>query len=260
MTRATKLPLSVIIITKNAAAYLAQVLNSVQELAQEIVLVDSGSTDATLRIAEDFGAKIYQTSSWPGFGPQKNYALSLATQAWVLALDADEVLSDDLKCSIRRALLKGTSAAYQLERISYFCGAFIQHSGWRPDWVLRLFPRTAAVFSADLVHEKVCLKEALPVQRLAGVLWHYSSPDFETVLNKINDYSSAGAKMCQQQGKSVSLLKAVARAFWTFIRVYLFKAGFLDGKYGLMLAIANAEGVYYKYVKYWLLQQKNSRL
>ena len=258
-SNAEKLPLSVLIISKNAEAYLGQVLSAVQDLAAEIIVVDSGSTDQTINIAEAFGARVYTTEHWPGFGPQKNYALSLASKDWVLALDTDEVLSDELCNNIRAAVLANKPIAYQLERISYFCGAFMQHSGWRPDWVLRLFPRQAARFSDNLVHEKVMLIEDFPIHKLKGIAWHYSYLDFESVLNKINVYSSAGAQACAKKGKPVSFTQALLRAFWAFMRTYFLKAGFLDGKYGLMLAIANAEVVYYKYVKYLFLSEKKSK-
>ena len=248
--------LSVIVITKNEESVIRRCLDSVR-WADEIVVVDSGSTDRTVAICRDLGAKVTVTPDWPGFGPQKNRALDLATGEWVLSIDADEWVPPGLAQELRSAIAQpGGRVAFELPRLSTFCGRFMRHSGWWPDYVPRLFRRGSGRFSDDLVHERLVLDA--PVGRLQAVLIHETLSTLEELLAKINDYSTAGAAMLHAKGRSASLTKAVLHAIWAFLRTYVFRAGFLDGREGFMVAVSTAEGVYYRYLKLMLLSRKQS--
>jgi glycosyltransferase involved in cell wall biosynthesis len=263
MTRPT---LGIALITLNAAARLAQCLEAVS-FADEIVIVDGGSTDATVGIAEAHGARVIEAPDWPGFGPQKNRALDALTTDWVLSIDADEVVSPELGLAIRMALAKRPAGApdtanvaadvYAVDRLSNFCGQWVHHSGWYPDWIPRLFKRGAARFSDDLVHERLVLThpEATRVARLQGKLMHYSYEDFEAVLRKLDTYSTAGAQQRHAAGKRGSFGTAVFRGAWAFARTYFLRRGFLDGRAGFMIAVFNAQTVYYRFLKLAQLNQ-----
>jgi glycosyltransferase involved in cell wall biosynthesis len=247
--------LSVIIITKNEASFIEDCLSSVA-WADEIIVVDAGSSDNTVNIAKKMGAKLSIFSDWQGFGIQKNRALALATKDWVLSIDADERISSDLKTEIQEAIhQKDRDTAFELPRLSSYCGQFIHHSGWRPDYILRLFPRGKATFSDDLVHERVVFDGK--VKQLKHSITHLSYEDLDEVLDKVNRYSTAGARMLFEKGKPGSLTKAILHGLWAFIRTYVVKRGFLDGKMGLILAISNAETTYYRYLKLMMLNRKN---
>jgi glycosyltransferase involved in cell wall biosynthesis len=247
--------LSVILIAKNEEASIARALRSVA-WADEIVVVDSGSADRTVDIAREFGAKVVVTGDWPGFGPQKNRALDLATGDWVLSLDADEWLTVASAEEIRRAIGAGATgaAAFRMPRRSSFCGRFMRHSGWWPDYVVRLFRRGSARFSDDSVHERVMVEGAIGTLR--EPIMHETYVDLEDMLVKMNSYSTLTARSRQQDGKTSGLVQAVSRAVWAFIRTYFLRAGFLDGREGFMLAVATAEGTYYRYLKLLLLRDK----
>ena len=247
--------LSVIVITKNEAANIRACIASVA-WADEIIVVDSGSSDATVAICRELGASVF-VHDWPGFGIQKNRALSYATCSWVFSIDADERVTPELREAIETVLLKPDSdySSYEISRISSYCGRYMLHSGWHPDHIVRLFKRDKAHFSNNLVHEKL-LVEGVP-GKLSGELLHFAFDDLEEVLHKVNQYSSAGAAMMQQKGRQTSLSGAVVRGIWSFMRSYVLRGGFLDGREGFMLAVSNAEGTYYRYVKLMLLNSKS---
>jgi len=246
---------SVIVIAKDEQASIGRVLRSVA-WADEIVVVDSGSTDRTVEIARELGAKVTVTDDWPGFGPQKNRALDLATGDWVLSLDADEWLTAESAEEIRRVVATGAAgpAAWRMPRRSSFCGRFMRHSGWWPDYVVRLFRRGHARFSDDIVHERVITEGAMATLR--EPIMHETFTDLEDLVGKMNRYSTLTAQQLRASGKTAGLVEALARALWAFIRTYVLRAGFLDGREGLMLALATAEGTYYRYVKLMQLSRK----
>lgn len=249
--------LSLVIITKNAERKLSEVLSSAQDIATEIIIVDSGSTDRTLEIAENFNAKIYQTEDFPGFGPQKRYALSLATQDWALVLDADEVISPSLKEPIKNAILRNEKKAYKIERSNNYFGKFLKYGVKRPDDILRLFPKGCANWSNKPVHENVELLKKIPIEKLEGVLWHYTCDDFETLLDKQNRYSSLKAEIKHKNKEaSKSMFTICLKTLWAFIHVYIIKLGFLEGKHGFIYAVCSAESVYYCYLKLNLLNAR----
>lgn len=257
--------LSVIIITKNEAANIDECLASVA-FADEIIVVDSGSTDATRDLAAARGAKVVLTPDWPGFGPQKNRALDLATCEWVLSIDADERVTPELAAEIQ-AVLRGAPpvpgrspellSAYRIARLSNFGGRWIRHSGWWPDRVLRLFKRGTARFKDVAVHESVITEHA--VGTLKGHFLHYPYASLEHYIDKINLYSSEAAAMMHARGRRTSVLGAWAHAFWTFVRIYLLRKGFLDGKEGFILAMMGASGSFFRYTKLHMLNQQQPK-
>lgn len=249
----TNVKLSVIIITQNESARIRRALDSVA-WADEVVVVDSGSTDGTVALCRAAGAQVHEMD-WPGFGPQKNRALGFATGDWVLSLDADEVVPPELRDEIQQAIAgPGAFTAYRIPRLSSFLGRPMRHSGWWPDHVCRLFRRGEARFTDALVHER--LETTGPVGTLRNPLHHASVVTLDDSIDKMNRYSTDGARMLHEQGRRGSLAAALARGFWTFLRTYFLQAGFLDGREGLMLAIANAQGSYYRQAKLALLSRE----
>ena len=248
--------LGVAIIALNSEARLAQCLSAVA-FADEIVVVDGGSRDGTVAIARAHGARVLVEPDWPGFGPQKNRAVAALATDWILSIDTDEIVSPELARSIDEALRAPGASVYALDRLSSFCGDWIRHSGWYPDWVPRLFRRDAARFSDDLVHERLVFDGH--VERLEGKLLHYSYEDFETVLRKLDAYSSAGARQRFASGARGGLGRAIARGAWAFIRTYVLRRVFLDGRAGFMIAAFNAQTVYYRFVKLAWLARHSER-
>jgi glycosyltransferase involved in cell wall biosynthesis len=213
-----------------------------------VIIVDTASTDGTIAIAQEFGATIAQPADWPGFGPQKNRALDLATGDWVLSLDADERLTPELRAEIATCLANpGKTSCFAIPRLSWYCGRFIRHSGWNPDYVDRLFRRGTARFSDDLVHERLIPNGS--VAKLKNHMLHYSFMNYSQVLQKIDRYSSASAEQAFAKGKQSSPLAAIGHGAWSFFRTYFIRLGFLDGPQGFSLALANAQGSYYRYMK-----------
>lgn len=251
--------LSVILITLNESRNVLACLQSVA-FADEWIVVDAGSSDGTREIATSFGATVVQTSDWPGFGPQKNRALALARGRWVLSIDADERVSPQLAERIQAAVARDEAAptGYELSRLSSFCGQWMHHGDWYPDRVLRLFQRQAGRFSNDLVHERLELEG--PSARLQGDLMHHTMPTLDDALGKMNRYSSGRARDLLLAGRQGSLGSAVGHALWAFLRGYVFRRGFLDGRLGLALALYVAEGTYYRYLKMWLLPRQAAEL
>jgi glycosyltransferase involved in cell wall biosynthesis len=247
------LKVSAIVITKDNERTIRRCIESLR-WADEIVVVDSGSTDATPDICRALGARVHVTVDWPGHGPQKNRALDLATGEWVFSLDSDEWVTPGLRAEIERTLAVPDAAGYAVPRRSSFCGRFMRHSGWWPDYVVRLFRRDAGRFTDDHTHERLKVDGA--VRRLREPIMHEAIDNLEQMLGKMNAYSTAAAHMKMQQGKRGTLVTAVAHGVWAFFRTYVLRLGFLDGREGFMLAVANAEGSYYRYVKLMLLIER----
>jgi glycosyltransferase involved in cell wall biosynthesis len=244
--------LSIIIITKNEALNIRECLESVK-WADEIIVVDSGSTDETVAICREYTSHVY-SHDWPGFGMQKNRALDYAARDWVLSLDADERVTPELRLEIEATMRDGKAQGYEIPRLSSFCGRYMRHSGWYPDYVTRLFLRNKGRFTNDLVHERVVISGV--VGRLTNNLLHESFRDLQQLLAKMNHYSSAGAEMLGRKGRDATLSQAIFHGLWAFIRSYFIRAGFLDGAEGFMLAVSTAEGTYYRYAKRLLLQKR----
>lgn len=239
--------LSVAIIACNEAHRIARCLQSVA-FADQVVVLDSGSTDDTVAIARGLGADVEVTPDWPGFGPQKNRALARCRYRWVLSIDADEQVSDALAAEILRVLreapAEATVAGYWLRRSSRYCGQVIRHGLWGNDRVLRLFERQRGRFTNARVHESlVCDGET---RVLEGILVHDSVDSPEDARSKARRYAFLGAEALRARGRGGSLQGGV-HAGWSFVRGYLLRAGFLDGRFGLTLARLNAAGTFWKY-------------
>lgn len=240
--------LSVIIISKNAEEDIRQCLESVK-WADEIIVLDSGSSDDTLKIASEYTSQIFSTN-WPGFGPQKNRALAKAQGKWVLSIDADEILSNDLIDEIKSIIhdTKVRKEAYSIKRISYFCGKKIKYGDWGHDEVIRLFLNKSTIqFSPVNIHEKLIGYSSLG--HLKQLIFHDTMKDMSQVLNKLESYSTCAAQLAYEQRKKGSLLKACLHGIWCFIRGYFLRGGFLDGREGFILAFSNSLGVFYRYIK-----------
>jgi len=247
--------LSAIVITKDEEANIGPCLDGLA-FCDERIVVDAGSRDRTTALAEQKGARVV-AHDWHGFGAQKNFALSLAQGDWVLSIDADERISPALAREIERAVAEGRADGYEIPRLSSFVGREMRHSGWFPDYVLRLFRRGKARFSDDLVHERVILDGT--VGRLDAQLAHYSVTRLEEAISRIDRYSTAGADMLLAGGHRVSFTQGITHGIWSFFRAYVLRLGFLDGREGFLLAVANAEGTYYRYMKAWLARRRQRR-
>jgi glycosyltransferase involved in cell wall biosynthesis len=240
--------LTAIVITSNEAENIGACLDSLA-FCDERIVVDSDSTDATVEIARQKGVRV-ETVPWRGFGPQKNYALSLATGTWVLSIDADERVTPELAEAIKQAIALADADAWEFPRASSFCGRQLRHSGWWPDYVLRLFRRGKAHFDNAIVHERLLCDGT--VKRLSQPLLHCPILKLEDALSRMDRYSTASAQMIIRSGRKVSFLAGIGHGFSVFLRTYVLKLGFLDGAEGFLLAVANAEGSYYRYMKAWL--------
>jgi glycosyltransferase involved in cell wall biosynthesis len=238
-----------ITITKNNATDIGACLESLA-FCDERIVVDSGSDDDTVAIARQKGATV-TFHAWEGFGPQKNFAMSLTQSDWILWLDADEELSPEVTEAIKRAIATDDADAYEISRLSEFCGRPMRHSGWHPDWVLRLFRRSKGRWSLGLGHDHVILDGK--VSRLKGLILHYPVRRIEDSLVKMDRYSTIGAQTMVEKGRKVWFITGILRGLFAFLRTYVLRAGFLDGREGFLLAVANAEGVYYRFMKAWLL-------
>jgi len=253
----TKPPsLSVIIITRNEATNIEACLDSVA-FADELIVLDSGSSDATVQLAREKGARVYSVDDWPGFGPQKNRALALATCDWVLSLDADERVAADLAAEMRAAMSELKQTAFEVPRLTQFCGQWIHHCGWTPDRVLRLFRRGTAKFSDDLVHEKVLLSPGIRSGRLRSHLLHYSYPTPTHYWRKLEQYSQAWAAQRWVLGQKVSMWRAGLSGVVAFVRSYFFRLGFLDGAMGFAVCTMQAQAAFGKYFALYCMSKEN---
>ena len=251
--------LSVAMIVKNEAQDLAQCLETVKGWVDEIVILDSGSQDKTAEIAAQFGAKFYTNTDWPGFGKQRQLAQQYVTSDYVLWLDADERVTETLKESILQAVKNNKqNAVYRLARLSEVFGRKIYHSGWYPDYVVRLYLTNLAGYGDELVHEKVHYPKGTEVISLKGDLLHFTYKSIHHYLVKSANYAQAWSIQRANQGKKASLFDGVTHALGCFIKMYFLKAGFLDGKQGFLLAILSAHSTFVKYADLWL-RTKNKR-
>ncbi len=245
MNAAPRAPLSAVLITRNAAAVLAPCLESLA-FADEIVVVDSGSSDGTAEIARRFGARLVQ-KEWLGFGRQKQYAVDQARHDWVLCLDADETVSPQLAASIQAALAAPVSPVYRMPRRNRFLGRWLAHGEGYPDWSPRLFNRMNARWSDDLVHEKVLY--AVTPGTLQGDLLHDSSDDLTAYLERQNRYTTLAARQAYELGRSAGFFHILMSPVVRFFKFYVFRLGFLDGMPGLLHISIGCINSYLKYAK-----------
>lgn len=249
--------ISVIIITLNEEKNIGRCLDSVQRVADEIVVLDSFSSDNTLDIARSKGAIIHQ-HPFTGYIEQKNKALTYAVNDYVLCLDADEALDEKLENSILQ--LKGNATlaiAYTMNRGTYYCGKFIKHGSWYPDRKLRLFNRRAAKWGGDNPHDKVILHQPGTIKHLSGDLLHYSYNSISEHIAQNNKFSTISADTLFAQGKRTNLLKIIFNPWWAFIRSYFIYIGFLDGFYGFVVAVNIAHLAFLKHCKLYQKQKSS---
>lgn len=249
LTRVTSL--SLVVITLNAEKHIADCIRSVP-FAHDIVILDSGSTDNTVAIAKNLGARVF-VEEWRGFGPQKRRATELAKTDWVLNLDADEALSPPLQEELEQ-LLRGEMepAAYALPRVSYHLGRWIWHGGWYPDWQIRLYDRTRANWSSAKIHEKV---EADSLGYLKKPILHYVFRDLTHQIETNNRYSGLGAEMLAEKGRRFRLLHLLLKPKVKFLETYIWKRGFMDGLPGFIIAVGAAYSVFLKWAKLWEIEK-----
>ncbi len=243
--RGPALPISGVIITRDAGATLADCLRSLAPLA-EVVVYDNGSADQTREIASSFPNVRLHTGPFIGFGPTKNAAAALASYPWILSIDGDEALSPELAESLGRINFSDPSIVYAVWRHNYMLGRRVKHSGWGQDWIPRLYHREMARLSDAMVHENLTWEAGVTVQRLHGPLRHDAVRQLGDMLIKVNRYSEI-----RRQSRAVALHPGliVLRSWWAFWRTYLLQGGWLDGWRGLAIAWSNANGVFYKYLK-----------
>lgn len=237
--------LSVLIITKDSAETIEQCLQSVS-FAQEIIVLDSGSTDHTVEICCRYTSHVYQTD-WPGFGPQKNRALNQATSDWIFSIDSDEWIDAALKNEMLTAMQDTNATVFSIPRRNQYCGQWILHGDVGRDRVTRLFKRGSARFSDDIVHETILTNQ--PIKKLNHFLFHNSYRSLSELMSRMNRYTSLSAEIRYQKGKKTSFGKAILSSIWAFIRSYFIRAGFLDGKMGFVVAVSSAESSYYRHLK-----------
>ncbi len=244
--------LSVTMIIKNESQDLAQCLETVKGWVDEIVILDSGSSDNTKEIALQYEAKFYENTDWQGFGKQRQLAQQYVTSDYVLWLDADERVTPELKQSIQQAVSSDEkNTVYQIGRLSEVFGRQIRHSGWYPDYVVRLYRTDFAQYGDELVHEKVHYPKEAKVAKLKGDLLHFTYKDIHHYLVKSASYAKAWAEQKARAGKKATLFQGVTHAIGCFVKMYLLKAGFLDGKQGFLLAVLSAHSVFVKYADLW---------
>jgi len=255
--------LTAVVITLNSASSLRRCLQSLC-FAQEVIVLDGGSSDQTRAIALECGASFYENSDWKGFGVQKNRAIDLAKNDWILLLDSDEWFEsqavDELESTLRAGTQSDTApVAFRFRRRSRYLGVIVRHSGWWPDHVTRLFRRDAARYSEDWVHERLVLNSSNRLGTLRSVIEHDAVVSVEQVLGKTNRYSSLSAQQMGATGRRASVGTAVGKGIWAFVRTFIFQLGFLDGRVGFLIAFHSAETTFYRYLKLWESHLDKSR-
>ncbi len=246
--------LTVTIIAQNEGPSLAAALESVS-WADEIVVVDSGSTDDTVRIAQQYTPHV-EVRDWAGYGPQKNYAASRASHDWILSVDADERITLPLAAEIRSLMARGPAVhGYRLPRVSYYLGRWIRSTDWYPDLHLRLYDRRAARWTERKVHESVEVEG--PVEKLRGEMLHYPYRDMSEHLAKIDRYTTLTAEQWTAEGRRATPFHAFIYPQLAFFRNYILRGGFRDGQTGLLVSLLNSYYVFLKYAK--LLEGQGNR-
>ncbi len=241
--------ISAVIITYNEERNIARSITSLKNVADEVVVIDSFSTDNTVAIAEGLGAKVYQYA-FKGYGEQKNNAINHAQYDWILNIDADEALSAQLEASLLDAKNAPKFDAYQFNILPNYCGKWIRHCGWYPAPKVRFWNKLKASMSNDKVHESLALNDSsAKIGFLHGDLFHYSYHTISDHIRKIETYSEIGARFDVQRGKTCSLLKLLVIPRLEFFQLYIFKGGFLDGYYGFVICKNSSFASYVKYLK-----------
>lgn len=253
---ASKLPISLVVITFNEEANLARCL-SAADFCAEIVVVDSGSTDGTVSAAKQFGAKVFERT-WPGYGPQKNFGCEQATQPWIFCIDADEVVTPELRKSIETAFAAGNldEDGFDINRHGVYAGKLINHSGWYPQWRTFLYRKGAADWGGMEPHVTVKFHGARK-RRLSGDLLHFTYRTIDEHLRKNISSARAAGQAMHERGRRASALDVFLRPVWAWTRCFILQLGFLDGFYGLVIANGQAT---YTFLKYAFLREQHGKL
>jgi glycosyltransferase involved in cell wall biosynthesis len=240
--------LSVVIITFNEESQIGRCLDSVKEVADEIIVVDSFSKDRTREICESRGVRFFE-HHFEGYSAQKNYANSLASFGFILSLDADEALSDELIASIRKEKADFAFDAYLMNRMVNYCGTWIRHGAWYPDRKIRIFSKQKAYWEGQHVHETIQLGSGSRIGQLKGDIHHYSYTSLEGHIAQFDKFTSISAAELYSKGRKASFLKLYLSPVMSFIKGFFIRLGFLDGHYGILICFVNAFATYMKYAK-----------
>lgn len=243
--------ISAVIITYNASATIAKCLDALQKAVDEIIIVDSLSTDNTVDICKRYNAKIF-LQQWKGFGPQKNFGIQHASYDNIIALDADEVLTEAAISEVQQLKVAAFKAVYEFPLINFYFGKFLRYR----DYKKRMFNKTVVQWNNNNVHEALIVPDNYPVIKLKGLIEHYSYNSIEHYISKANLYSGIAAKELFNKNKRSYLLKMLFSPSLTFFQSYILKAGFLDGMHGFVVAIFNGYTSFLKYAKLWELCRK----
>jgi glycosyltransferase involved in cell wall biosynthesis len=244
--------LSVVIITYNEEKNIARCIESVKSVADEILILDSNSTDQTTAIAENKNA-IVRKEPFQGHIRMKNRAVELASNDYILSLDADEALDPQLTEAIQRVKENFTHKAYRMNRCTNYCGQFIRYGSWYPDRKIRLFDRRAAQWGGTNPHDKIVVQGNTVVEQLRGDILHYSYYTIAEHVAQNNKFSTISAESLFAQGKKTTLLNIIANPAWAFFHGYILRAGFLDGLFGFVVAIQISHLTFLKHLKLYLL-------
>ncbi|KEY91400.1 alpha-L-glycero-D-manno-heptose beta-1,4-glucosyltransferase [Candidatus Photodesmus blepharus] len=248
-----KSTLAAVLIVKNETQHLNACLETIYEWIDELVILDSGSTDNTEEIARKYTDKFFVNRNWSGFGLQRQLAQSYVESDYIFWLDADERVTLDLKESILGAIISDRpNTLYQFSRLSWVFGRYIRHCGWYPDYVLRLYPTHLTQYNNSLVHEKVEVTGDMIVENLSGDIIHYPYNDMNHYLIKSASYAKAWAEQRRKNGEKSSVSKGFFHAIGCFLKMYIIKVGFLDGKHGFVLSLLSAHSTFVKYTTLWI--------
>ncbi len=245
--------LSAVIITFNEEKNILRCIDSVKDVADEILILDSNSTDQTAAIAESKGA-IFIREPFLGHIQMKNRAVELASNDYILSLDADEALDARLVLSIQKVKEKFTHKAYRMNRCTNYCGQFIRHGSWYPDRKIRLFDRRCSRWGGVNPHDKIMVAENIEVEQLAGDILHYSYYTVAEHVEQNNKFSTISAKSLFAQGKKTTVFNIITNPVWAFFQSYLIRAGFLDGLFGFVIAVQVSHLTFLKHLKLYILQ------
>jgi glycosyltransferase involved in cell wall biosynthesis len=250
--------ISAVIITLNEEKKIEQCIRSLQRVADEIIVVDSFSIDSTESICKNLGVRFIQ-NVFTGYRDQKNFAVSQAAYDIVLSLDADEILSPELESSILNVKNNWTFDAYRVSRLNNYCGQWIYHSSWYPEWKVRLFDRKKCLWGGLNVHETIQINKGVRTGSLKGDLLHWSISNYHQHLDKINQFTSIAAKEYYRLGKRSKIFKILFNPSWKFFRAYILRLGFLDGFNGFVICSFSAYSSFLKYIKLRQLQINNKK-
>jgi len=250
--------LSAVIITRNEERIIGRCLEAALQVADEIVIVDSFSTDSTVEISKSFGAKIF-LRQWPGFGPQKIFGVQMASHNYILGLDADEVLTGEAISEIKNLKETGLKGVYEFSRLNFYFGKFLRYGMESPDYKKRLFDKRHVQWNDNQLHEDLMVTPGYPVIRMKGRINHYSYYSIEHYMEKANYYTTIAAQELEKKGRKNYYFKLFMSPGFVFLKSYFLKRGFLDGMHGFITALFNAHTNFLKYAKLWELVRNNKR-